>query len=435
MSPQITLQTPIQLPPNEIPSYLNQLWSKEQQANSGANTFSLIIWQPAWLEQQLIRTGLLNGPIIGNEYQALLDASKQVILREKLPISTALLDERIINCLKEKSGNNYITDLRGQDIAAEISALKPRRLITLAPSIEGDTSLEALVAAYCPLLEEGGSNSACGDTVVLRGGLNALNKGLEILNELIPNELPSWLWWNGSLNEANELFTELASSQRRLIIDTAIGDPSNCLALLQARINTGQAVNDLNWLRLRSWRESIASVFDPPERRISLENILKVDIDVKGSNPVQGLLLLAWIADRLEWKLINSILNKEEIISADFQRKDKSLVKFKLTPLPVGNPSNHPGQIVGVRLICKADENPQNSLCVILASESSECMRLEAGGMASMDLVEEVVPNQKDSLEKDVSRLLRSSRGSTSPLLSSATPIANHILYLAKNNS
>ena len=42
--------------------------------------------------------------------------------------------------------------------------------------------------------------------------------------------------------------------------------------LLLQRIQSGQAVNDLNWLRLRGWRETLAMVFDPLQRRNSLEN-------------------------------------------------------------------------------------------------------------------------------------------------------------------
>ena len=51
MSPQLTLQTPLQLPPAEIPTYLEQLWSHYERGDKGANTFCLIVWQPAWIEQ------------------------------------------------------------------------------------------------------------------------------------------------------------------------------------------------------------------------------------------------------------------------------------------------------------------------------------------------------------------------------------------------
>ena len=43
---------------------------------------------------------------------------------------------------------------------------------------------------------------------------------------------------------------------------------------------------------------------------------------------------------------------------------------------------------MGLRLICKPDDQP--AICVILCAESGGCMRLEAGGMASLELIEEV---------------------------------------------
>ena len=48
MSPQLTLQTPLELAPAEVPHYLEQLWSPEQQGSTGtgANTFCLLIWRP-----------------------------------------------------------------------------------------------------------------------------------------------------------------------------------------------------------------------------------------------------------------------------------------------------------------------------------------------------------------------------------------------------
>ncbi len=432
MSPQLTLQTPIQLPPSEIPSYLEQLWSKDQPSNSGANTFSLLIWQPSWLEQKLIRTGRLKSPIEGNQRNELIEAARKVVLEKDLPHSTPPLESIVCNSLIPQNENKSITDLRGQHVHRAISALQPRRLITLAPTLNGKNKLETLVAAYCPLLEESGSDSACGDVVVFRGGMDSIKEGLDIVENLIPEELPSWIWWNGYLDEAKPMLNKLASSGRRLILDSALGDPYYCLELLKSKTCKDQAINDLNWLRLRSWRESLAMVFDPPKRREILQNIVNIDIDFEGENPVQGLLLAGWIADRLNWKIVESIPSDEEIIEAKFKRDDDYIVHLKLISLPVGRPSIHPGQIVGIRLICKSNERSNNDVCVILGAESTECMRLEAGGMASMELIEEVVPNQFTSVEMDVARLLKSCRGSTSPLLSKAAPLAYELFKLVK---
>jgi glucose-6-phosphate dehydrogenase assembly protein OpcA len=99
--------------------------------------------------------------------------------------------------------------------------------------------------------------------------------------------------------EESEILSQLALPARRIILDSALGEPSHCLNVLQERIKSGQAVNDLNWLRLRTWRETLAMVFDPPNRRDSLSNIINLDIDIQGDHLVQGLLLASWIADKL----------------------------------------------------------------------------------------------------------------------------------------
>ncbi len=433
MSPQLTLQKPLQIPPQEIPSYLEQLWTENDDNSFGANTFCLLIWQPAWIEQQLTRTGNIKGPITGTHRPELIEAAREIILENHFPIGTTPFDQIVTKTLSTYKGKNLVEDLRGQHIDSSISALMPRRLITLAPTIHEKDLLETLVAAYCPLPEEGSGNSTCGDVVVLRGGLNSLDKGLEMLEDLLPKELPSWLWWNGNLDEATNLFNNLALSTRRLILDSAIGKPYNCLKVLHSKIKEGQAVNDLNWLRLRAWRETLAMVFDPPERREALINVKSLDIDIQGDHPVQGLLLAAWIADRLNWKIHKCQKTKHKEINAEFIGSNREIIKFHLVPLPIGSPNIHPGEVVGMRLICNSTKNPKKrSLCVILGAESGECMRLEAGGMASMELIEEVVPNQNNSVEMDVARLLSSSRGSTSPLLEVAAPIAHNILSMAK---
>ena len=64
MKPQLTLQTPLELPHQEISNYLNQLWISEDEDSSGANTFTLMVWQPAWLEQCLVKSGLISLSLI-----------------------------------------------------------------------------------------------------------------------------------------------------------------------------------------------------------------------------------------------------------------------------------------------------------------------------------------------------------------------------------
>ena len=431
MAAQLTLQAPLALPPAEVESTLNRLWSQELEGSSGASTFTLVIYEASWLQQQLIRTGLLDGPITGLLDKELIERAKQAVSDCDLPLSTAVMDQRLAWALGQHPGHHQADDLRGQFVDTAISVHMPRRLITLAPTLDAALPLEARVAAFCPLVDEGaGAVQACGDVVVLRGGRGALQQGLPLVDPLVDQGLPCWVWWNSALDEAPELLEVLAPKGRRLVVDTSLGPARRCIDLLVQRIQSGQAVNDLNWMRLRTWRESLAMVFDPPSRRDALEHVVQLDIDVEGDHALKGLLLAAWIADRLGWHLVSSFaVDGDGLgsgVGAEFQRTDGTTVQFRLMPVPVGAPRIHPGALVGLRLICEAPD--RSPLCVILCSESGGCMRLEAGGMASMELLEEVVPSPEESEEMELARLLGGGHDTTNPLLAAAAPIAAHLL-------
>ena len=426
MAPQLTLQAPLELPPQDVADYLGRLWSGDQDHANGAATFSLLVWQPSWIEQQLIRLGRLDGPITGLERSELLEAARKATPDCELPPSTSPLAPELAWQLGQLPGDCAADDLRGQHVDPAISRHQPRRLITLAPTLDGHKTLETLVAAYCPLPEEGPASAVCGDVVVMRGGMEALERELGMVNSLMPNELPCWVWWNGALDEAPQLFEGISQAPRRLIVDTAIGSPARALDVLCERAASGQAISDLNWYRLLSWRENLAMVFDHPERRDALAHVVQLDIDVQGHQPVQGLLMAAWIADRLGWNLETSTSSDGDGISASFRRPDGVAVQFNQHPVPVGEPSTHPGSLVGLRMICKPEH--RQPLCVILCGETGGCMRLEAGGMAQLEHVEEVVVSTIESVQREVSRTLRGGHDSTNPLLAACVPLASRLL-------
>ena len=424
MKPQLTLQSPLELPPQEISNYLDQLWISEDADNSGANTFTLIVWQPAWLEQCLVQAGLINGPITGNLSPEIIEVAKKFILDHGLPLTTSLNSDELLSLLKANLSNRDIEDYRGQFFESSISTLNPRRLITLAPTLNNSLEMKTFVSAFCPLSDSSTMQTICGDLVVIRGDSNSINNnGLKIIDELSINELPSWLWWNGSLDESPETFEYFISNGQRLIIDTALGSPNRCLAVLDQLIKSNKAINDLNWLRLKSWRESLAMIFDPPSRRPILEHITDIDVDIAGDHMLQALFLISWISDKLMWSFLR-VKSENDLMKIEFERVNGEKISISINPLPLGNPSIHLGQVIGLRLISKISEVQKNNTCIILGCESVECMRLEAGGMANMELIEQVVPNSFSTSEYDVSKLLGSSRGNTSPLFENAIKIA-----------
>ena len=424
MKPQLTLQSPLELPHQEISNYLNQLWISEDEDSSGANTFTLMIWQPAWLEQCLVQSGFINGPITGTLSPEIIEVAKNLIIEKGLSRTSSIYSQELLNLLKRNLTNKEYEDFRGQFFESSISTLNPRRLITLAPTLNEESEIKTFVSAYCPLSDSSVSQPICGDLVVIRGDSNSINnKGLKIINELSINDLPTWLWWNGNLDESPEIFDYFTDHGIRLIIDTANGSPKRCLEILNQSINLNKAINDLNWVRLKSWRESLAMIFDPPSRRPILEHISDIDIDIAGGNFLQALFLISWISDKLQW-IFSKIDKNEEFIKIEFKRNNGEKILTSINALPLGNPSIHSGQVIGLRLISKISEVQKNNTCVILGCESVECMRLEAGGMADMQLIEQVVPNTFSSSESDVSKLLGSSRGNTSPLFENAIKVA-----------
>ncbi len=428
MKPQLTLQTPLELPAHEIHNYLKKLWISKDELDSGANTFSLIVWQPSWLEQSLVKSKLINGPITGYLTEEIISAAKKLILENGLPLATPLHCKKLIDLLNKNIFDNSFEDLRGQFFESSISTLNPRRIITLAPTIEDGNEIKTFVSAYCPLSDEIKDQTICGDLVVFRGSERSIvSSGLKIIEKLSIEDLPTWLWWNGSLDDSPEIFDYFAKKGKRLIIDTANGSSERCIDILTKALRSKRAINDLNWIRLKSWRESLAMIFDPPSRRNLLDHITQIDVDIEGENMIQALFLISWISDKLNWQVVES-KNEKDITLIKFKGDSEDEILTSINPMPIGNPSIHSGQVIGLRLISKVSKDPKKNTCIILGSESAECMRLEAGGMADMHLIEEVVSSFLMSSEADVSKLLASSRGDTSPLFENSINITSKIL-------
>ena len=135
--------------------------------------------------------------------------------------------------------------------------------------------------------------------------------------------------------------------------------------------------------------------------------------------------MTAWIADRLSWTLKSSE-EQDGNVQACFLRPDGEQVEMNLMSIPVEAPSVHSGQLVGLRLISKPDTG--RGVCVILCTESGGCMRLEGGGMADLELHEEVVSIQHASPEMDIARLLGGGHDTTNPLLANAAALAARLL-------
>ena len=139
----------------------------------------------------------------------------------------SLSSEKLLDLLKKNLSNKDFEDFRGQFFESSISTLNPRRLITLAPTINKDSDIKTFVSAYCPLSDTPAMQPICGDLGVIRGDADSIaNKGLKIIDELSIDDLPSWLWWNGSLDESPEIFEYFTNNGLRSVSYTHLTLPT-----------------------------------------------------------------------------------------------------------------------------------------------------------------------------------------------------------------
>jgi hypothetical protein len=72
----------------------------------------------------------------------------------------------------------------------------------------------------------------------------------------------------------------------------------------------GLGVADFQWTRLAPWRETIATFFEPRERRPFLAGIAELGIDYVGDgrgNRIAPALLIGWFASALGWKVERAV--------------------------------------------------------------------------------------------------------------------------------
>jgi glucose-6-phosphate dehydrogenase assembly protein OpcA len=163
---------------------------------------------------------------------------------------------------------------------------------------------------------------------------------------------------------------------------------------------------DLNWRRLAPWQELTAEAFDPPERRSAVMEVDKVTIDYEKGNPSQALMFLGWLASRLQWRPVS--LAEEggdyDIMRVRFTMADGREVEAELAGIPTADWGDIAGDMVGLRL---SSTNLKADCCTVLCSETTGCMRMEAGGGAQSCRIQQVTPLTDQNAEFLLSQQLR----------------------------
>jgi len=131
-----------------------------------------------------------------------------------------------------------------------------------------------------------------------------------LVDPLLVSGVPTYLWFVGTPPFGRREIDEGLAICDALVVDSARFDEPyksfRALSKVAMHAHTKLGLGDLQWSRLRPWREAIAQFFTPRDRRHFLGGIAEVGIDYEGDgrgNRIAAALLAGWIASALGWNI------------------------------------------------------------------------------------------------------------------------------------
>jgi glucose-6-phosphate dehydrogenase assembly protein OpcA len=172
------------------------------------------------------------------------------------------------------------------------------RLVVLSYE-PGRERLDARVTIASEGDPDAGELALLRETVVVEIGKHHLDDLLTITDPLVVTDLPTLLW---SPHGHDDVVKELLALSQAVLVDS-VDEPVPREALERACALSEEAyVVDLAWLRSMPWRERVAGAFDAPWLRGELRTITGVTVRHHPASTVAALLLIGWLASRLQWQ-------------------------------------------------------------------------------------------------------------------------------------
>jgi glucose-6-phosphate dehydrogenase assembly protein OpcA len=401
-TPLVALQKPKDISLEDIEAELKQIWQSQNGGRGGpvatrAATFSMVVYEPEEYQQLLAALGFYDGPIDGI-HGPLTKTAVKAAQKTFAMLETGRVDPETLARLREEFSKQPAdrirlsnTNLRGFSLSDAIASQNPCRIITLCPILgDEDEGITAQVSAYCPLQKRSASTLICCEYITLRGTKAALQRVGDLVVSLMIPDLPKFVWWKATPNPEQELFRTLAANCHAMIVDSCyFSDPESEFLKIQDLMEKQTYIADLNWHRISPWQELTAAAFDPPERRADLVEVDRVTIDYEKGSAAQALMFLGWLASRLGWKPISyeDLGGDYDIRKVKFEGANHKIVEAELAAIPTADWGEILGDLVGIRL---TSTNLNADCCTILCSETTGCMRMEAGGSAQSCRTEQV---------------------------------------------
>jgi glucose-6-phosphate dehydrogenase assembly protein OpcA len=202
---------------------------------------------------------------------------------------------RVLNlvCVVDKSYSGEIANRlrrvgRYHPSRTIVCAVEPRR-----------TTLDAVATIAAPSEVAHGDIGLLRETIVVEVGERHLKHLDRIVDPLVVSDLLTCVWSPHGHSEAVDSLLDLS----QIVLIDSIDEPDPEDAIRRARqLSEKVYVVDLAWLRSTPWRERIAATFDPAPLRPDLRTISSVTVRHHPDSATAALLLVGWLASRLEWR-------------------------------------------------------------------------------------------------------------------------------------
>ena len=192
------------------------------------------------------------------------------------------------------------------------SHIPGRSLVLIADREATEAKLEAYVSTRCQAQTKGAAKQVCGEQVTIEAGGAQVETAASAIEPLVVPDVPVFLWWKDIPHEDDKLFNRLVDLSDRVVIDSLVFDhPHEDLKRLGQIIKERHQyllASDLNWGRLTSWRNLLASFWDVADYGPALDAIDNVllEFDPPDVAPdeiaAQALLLAGWLSSCLKWE-------------------------------------------------------------------------------------------------------------------------------------
>jgi len=257
-----------------------------------------------------------------------IEAALRNMLKERHTENASFLPARALNlvCIVDKAWSGEIANRLRQ-----VGRYHASRTVVISVDPKR-TQIDAVATIASDVHPRQGEFALLRETVVVDVGERHLKALDTIVDPLVVTDLPTVVWSPHGHPGAVDVLLDLA----QVVLLDSVDEPDVHDALDRARDLVGRAyIVDLAWLRSTPWRERVAATFDPAQLRGDLPIVSAVEVRHHPDSTAAALLLVGWLASRLDWRPSRLIASNGALAGKAHARRQD--VELRLEPEPRQN--------------------------------------------------------------------------------------------------